>query len=78
MGIVLVEKNRVWICSKCKRVYPYNLNYCPKCNISRKFALKFVNAFINKESKIELIKSKNNKIVENRKKLQERYRKKEN
>lgn len=69
------NSNRVWICSNCKRVYPQSLIYCPKCNLSKKHATRLVDSFLNKENKIDNIKAKNNTIIENRKRIEERNRK---
>ena len=66
--------NRVWICSKCKRVYPHTQGYCQKCNTSKKHALRFVDSFIRKEDKIKVMKTKHEKFVNNYKKIQERHK----
>ena len=71
----MTTNSKIWICSKCHRTYPQSLMYCPKCNISKKHATRLMDNFLKSENKIDIIKSKNNRIVNNRKKIQERYKK---
>ena len=66
--------NKVWICSKCKRVYPHSLKFCPKCNISKNHATRLINKFINNENKVTTIKSNNAQIKDNRKNIEKRYK----
>lgn len=70
----MVERNKLWICNKCKRAYPQDLNFCPKCNVSKKHSMRFSDAFISKENKLNSIKAKNNRIVESRKRIQDKYK----
>lgn len=69
------NRNRTWICNNCKRVYPHSLNYCPKCNLSKKHSIRFVETFINSENKLNTIKAKNNRTIEMRKRKQKRLKK---
>jgi hypothetical protein len=67
--------DRMWICSKCGRVYPQQLRFCSKCNISRKHATRLVDKFINNENKVTTIKGKNNLRTKQRKYHQEKNKK---